>query len=283
VLARARAAAIATTPTHVYFGDEQDDALLALAKDAPTGTEPTRIARRAPRPGALVATGGSLVWIGNPGDVVLRAGVEGVDVGEPTTLRDRGTFTDVAAAGDDVFIAEQTGAGGALTRITGATAARLATLSSAPRALVVGDEHAYVVTPTRILRVPRQRGEVATLAEGTAFGAAALDRDGIYVTAKRGATRAIVRVSTTGGPTVDVVDGGVRDAPITIFGGEIHFFDEKRPAILARSLAGGSVRIVTEDPVLARPTALAVDATGTYAATDDGRGGVVVRARPAKR
>ncbi len=265
VLAHATAHAIATTKTHVYFGDAGDDVLLAVAKTGPS--EPVRIARRAPMPGALAIDADDLVWIGSPGDVVLRMRIGSASA--PTTIRDRGIFVDVAADGGDVFFIEAIGGGGALTRITGTTAARLATYDAIPRGLAVDDDDVYVVTPSKVLRAPRRRGEVETLASGAGFGALAIDRAYVYVTAKRGSTRAIIRIPKAGGPPVDVVDGGVRDAPIATRDGDVFYFDEARPALRTPS------RLVSEHPSLARPAALAADDDGVFVAAGDGEEAIV--------
>lgn len=258
VLARANARAIATTKTHVYFGDAADDALLAVPK---SGGEPVRLARRAPMPGALAIDAGVVVWIGSPGDVVLRLPLDGAST--PTTIRDRGIFTDVAAHGGDVLFVEAIDGHGALTRITGPTTARLATLDAMPRALAIDEEDAFVVTPTRVLRAPRQRGEVQTLATEPGFGTIALDRENVYVTAKRGSTRALVRIPKHGGAAVDVVASGVRDAPIAVRDGEVFFFDEARPVVRTPS------RLVSEHVSLEHPTALAADDDGLFVAAGD--------------
>ena len=56
LVARASARAIATSKTHIYFGDTDDDAVLAVPKGAREG-EPVRVARRAPMAGALAVSG----------------------------------------------------------------------------------------------------------------------------------------------------------------------------------------------------------------------------------
>lgn len=270
ILAHATARAIATTKTHVYFGDAEDDALLAVPK---TGAgEPVRIARRAPMPGALAVDADTIVWIGSPGDVVLRLPLEGAST--PVTIRDRGIFTDVAADGGDVFFVEAMGGGGALTRITGTTTARLATLDAMPRGLAVDEDDAYVVTPSSVLRAPRQRGEVRTLASGAGFGAIASDRAYVYVTAKRGSTRALVRIPKAGGPPADIVASGVRDAPIATRDGDVFFFDDARPAL--RTPSG----LVSEHPSFDRPGAITADQDGVFVAAGEGEDAVVLSISP---
>src|SRR5205085_2860779 len=54
IVARAYSAALATTKTHVYFGDADDDWLLAMPKAA-GAAEPTRVAHHVPVTSALVA------------------------------------------------------------------------------------------------------------------------------------------------------------------------------------------------------------------------------------
>src|SRR5688500_17881343 len=84
-IARAYAVALVTTKTHVYFGDADDDSLLAVPKAG--AREPTRIARRAPVAAALVADAKALTWIASPGDTVVRLPLEGAP--SPTTIRER--------------------------------------------------------------------------------------------------------------------------------------------------------------------------------------------------
>jgi hypothetical protein len=180
-IARAYAVAIATTKTHVYFGDADDDALLVVPKVG--AAEPKRVARRAPVASALVADASSLTWIASPGDTVLCMPLEGAST--PTTLREREIFTGVAAEGGDVFLVGAAPGGGALTRITGATAARLASFDVVPRAVMVDAVNVFVVTPKTVVRTPRKRGEVITLASGAGLGGSASDDACIYVTTRR--------------------------------------------------------------------------------------------------
>src|SRR5688572_14877347 len=60
VLAHASARAITTNPTHVFFGDAEDDTLYTLVKK---GGAPERLTRRAPVRGALSVDGSTLAWI----------------------------------------------------------------------------------------------------------------------------------------------------------------------------------------------------------------------------
>jgi hypothetical protein len=273
VLARASARAIATSKTHVYFGDAEDDTLYALAK---TGAgEPARFTRRTAMPGAMAIDAGALVWVASPGDVVLRLPLDGAG-GAPTTLRDRGIFTDVAADGGDVFVLEAGGAGGVLTRITGTTTARLASFEGAPRHVVVDDAHAFVVTASKVLRAPRQRGELETVATGAGFAAAAMDEKFVYVTSRHGASRGITRVPKAGGAASQLLDSGVRDAPVATHGGELLFFDDARPALRARRLSDGVTRTLSEHALFERPIAIAVDDDGVFVATGDGAAAAVV-------
>ena len=211
-LLRVTARALATDATHVYFGDSSDDTLCALEKNPPEGArlEPTRIARRAPISGALSVDSHDavLVSIASPGDVVLRVPVGG---GAPTTIRNRGIFTSVAAAGGDVFFTEARGSGGVLTRVTGTTAAQLATFEGAPRGLAVDADDVYVATSSGLEETPRARGPVSELASGAAFASPQLGGAWVYATAVNPKTRAraLVRVKKTGGPTRD---GGDRRA-----------------------------------------------------------------------
>ena len=183
-LLRVNARALTTDATHVYFGDSTDDTLCALEKNPPAGArlEPTRIARPAPIAGALSvdAHDAVLVWIASPGDLVLRVPIGG---GAPTTIRDRAIFTSVAAAGGDVFFTEARGSGGVLTRVTGTTAAQLATFEGTPRGLAVDPDDVYVATSSGLEEAPRARGAVSELASGAAFASPQVDGAWVYATA----------------------------------------------------------------------------------------------------
>lgn len=278
VIARAHSVALATTKTHVYFGDADDDWLAALPKDALTGLTPevTRFAWHAPVRGALVADATSLTWIAAPGDTVLRMPLDGSTT--PTTIREREIFTDVAAEGGDVFLVGAASGGGALTRITGPTAARLASFDAVPRSVMVDAVNVFVVTPKSVLRTPRRRGEVTTLATGTSLGASASDDSCIYVTAKHGTSRVIMRVPKYGGAmtAMSAIDG-VRDAPIAVQKGEVFFFDESRPALRAHAIDTGTTRVVSDDPVFERVNAMAVDDEAAWVATGEASSGAIVR------
>src|SRR4051812_9324959 len=178
VVAKASARALTVDQDRVYYGDSEDDGVYSIAK---AGGEPIRIARHAPVAGALALEASAITWIASPGDAVLRALVTGS--AQPTTLRDRGIFSDVTAIGDDVFITEAVGPGGVLLRITGQTTSRLAAFDGSPRAVMADKTHAYVVTPTKVLRSPRDRGELETVGTGTRFTHADIDETSIYVVA----------------------------------------------------------------------------------------------------
>lgn len=284
-IAKVNSRALVTDATHVYFGDSDDDTLCSLEKMPAEGakSEPVRLARRAPVAGglALDAHDAALAWIASPGDVVLRVPTRG---GVPTTVRDRGIFTDVAASSGDVFVTEARGAGGTLTRVTGTTAAQLASFEGTPRGIVVDGDHVYVATSTRLLSSPRTRGETAELARGTAFGSPQLDDGWLYATAASTSTRArvVVRVKKTGGP-LETVATNVRDAAIAIHRGTLYWFDADHPALLATSVVADAPgrprpppRVMSEDPTLDRVSALAVDDDGAFVAAGHGEGARIV-------
>ncbi len=285
-IVRASSRALATDPAHVYFGDDDDDTLCSLEKMPAEGAsnEPVRIARRAPIAGglALDAHDAALAWIASPGDVILRVPVRG---GAPTTIRDRGIFTDVAASNGDVFFTEARGSGGMLMRVTGTTAAQLATLEGTPRGTVVDADDAYVATSTRLVSSPRTRGEVTELARGSAFASPQLDDGWLYATtAVADASprkRVVVRVKKTGGP-LETVATNVRDSAIAVHRGTLYWFDADRPALLASSVASDAVstrpavRLVSEDSMLERVNALVVDDDGAFVACGHGEDARIV-------
>lgn len=282
-LAHANTRAIVTSRSHIYFGDAEDDALFALPKSS---TDHTRIARRAPMPGALSydEVSQTLAWIANPGDTVLRMSTTNAH-GAASTVRDRGLFTDVAVATNgDVFITEAQDGSAVVTRVTGNTAARVATLDGLPRGVVVDAAHVYVATTTRLVQTSRVRGEVIELAKGSSFSNPQLDGSDVLATTTpegQAAThrRIILRVrkktglSGTAQTVIDTIASNVRDAPMTVYKGTAYWFDADRPALLSRALnepASAASVTVSEDPIFDRPNALAVDDDGIYIATGYG-------------
>jgi len=273
VFVKAAARALATDASRLYYGDTVDDGLFAIAK---AGGEPTRLARRAPVSPTLALDGDAIVWVASPGDAVLRAPLAGGAT--PTVLRERGIFQDVAAHGSDVFITEALGAGGALLRVTGPTASRIATFDGAPRGVVADGSHAYVVTPTKLLRAPYAKGEVETLASGSGFDAPVLAGDAIYVLAEDRENHTnrprVVAVAKSGGAPRTVARD-VRDAPFAVAGGEILYFDAARPRLLAAPVTGGAPRVLAEDDAFQAPTAVVSDDTTVFVATGARESGAI--------
>lgn len=269
---RASTRALALDATSLYYGDSVDDGIYAIAK---TGGEPARLARHAPVAGAIALDGDTVTWIASPGDAVLRVSLR--NGGQPTTLRDRGIFSGVAAASSDVFITEATGGGGALLRVTGPTAVRLAAFEGSARAVMADATHAYVVTPTKIFRTPHVKGEFETIATGTSFGCPQMDATSIYIVSEVEGGRVIARIAKTGGP-LTVVAREVADAPIAIEGSDLFYFDAKRPQVRAVSVTGGGARVVFHDDALASPTAIVADAATVYVGSGARESGVILTA-----
>ncbi len=267
---RASARALAIDATSIYYGDSEDDAIYAIPKK---NGNTVRLARHAPVAGAIAVDADSIMWIASPGDAVLKLPLHGG--GQPTTLRDRGIFSDVATATGEVFITEALGAGGALLRVTGATASRLVSFEGAPRAVVADATHAYVITPTKIFRTPHVKGELETIATGQAFANPQIDDAFIYVVGEVDRVHVVLRVPKAGGP-VTTLARDVRDAPIEIEGGEILFFDAQRPQVRGVRSTGGDVRVVVEDDILSGATAIVADPTTVFVATGARESGLIV-------
>jgi hypothetical protein len=267
---RASARALAIDATTLYYGDSEDDGIYAMPKK---NGNTVRLARHAPVAGAIAVDAESIMWIASPGDAVLKLPLRGG--GQPTTLRDRGIFSDVATAGGDVFITEAIGAGGALLRVTGATASRLASFDGAPRAVVADATYAYVITPTKILRTPHVKGDLETIATGTAFANPQIDEGFIYVVGEVDRVRVVLRVPKNGGPATTIARD-VRDAPIEVEGGEVLFFDAQRAQVRGVRSSGGDVRVVVEDESLASATAIVADPTTVFVATGTRESGMIV-------
>jgi hypothetical protein len=273
LFARAAAHSLAIDARRVYYGDSENDAIYAADK---AGGEPVRLARHAPVAGAISVADDSVVWIASPGDAVLRMSLRrSAEGGQPTTLRERGIFSDVATANGDVFITEAVGPGGALLRVSGATASRLASFEGAPRALVADGKSAYVITPTRILRAPHEKGDLETLATGAGFANPQIDEGFVYVLAEVDRVPVIARVPKAGGPLTTIARD-VREAPFEVADGEVLFFDASRPQIRAVSVAGGVPRVILEDEVVAAATTLVADAATVYVATGSRESATIV-------
>lgn len=272
-LARAVSRAITTDPHHVYFGDATDDGLFAVAK---AGGEPVRLARRAPIRGALARDRDKLAWIGSPGDVVLQVSVAG---GPTTTLRDRGLFRDLAAGGGDVLFTEAEGAGGGLMRVTGPTAARVATLEAAPHGVALGAEDAFVVAGDKLLRAPRARGPVTSLLTASGVASPIVHGDRVLVVTTTADGEHVVTAVAAAGGTSSIVARHVRaGSPLAAHAGTLYLVDDERSRLRAVDLATGADRPFAEHDAFASAAALAADAEGVFAATDEA--GVVLAVGP---
>jgi len=268
VFTRATTRALALDALNVYYGDSEDDGIYTMPK---AGGTAVRIARHAPVAGAIALESDAVTWIGSPGDAVLKASLRG---GQPTTLRDKGIFSDVAAAGGDVFITEAIGAGGALLRVSNGVTSKLTSFDGAPRAVMADATHTYVVTPTKILRTLHAKGELETIATGVGFTYTEIDEGFVYVIGQSAGLTVVARVAKNGGPLTPVALN-VRSAPLRVVGGELLFFDALRPRLLSAPAAGGEPHIVYEDEALTAASALDADATTIYVATGANESGVI--------
>ena len=261
VLSRAHTEALATNDGRVYFGDEDSRGLFAVPKNGGD-----RIVIGLPAPRAIAFGAGSVVWIGEPGDLVVRAPRGG---GPGEVIRRGGAytaFTALAADDADVFVGETTADGGELMRITGPTATLLAAFESPPRAIALDATDVYVQTAQKILRVGRKNGDVSVVTNGTALSRLAIDADGVYMTDRVGPSRAVLRVAKAGGAG-SVLQHGVRDAPIAVLGSDVYYFEADQPTLRRVSARGGASTIVARARELARVTALAIDESGIFVGT----------------
>jgi hypothetical protein len=264
-IARAASRAIATDERRVYFGDDDDDAVLAVDKQ---GGAPSRIAKRAPVFGSIALDGDGLIWIATPGDVVLKVSLS--SSAPPQTLRDRGIFTDLVTSRGDVFVTEVTPGGGALTRITGPTAATIGDLEGPPRGMAVDETSAYVALTQALVRLPRARGAIATIATGARLTDPHVDERYVYVTTTSTGDDALVaRAPKTGGALAPVVRSVRPGTPTALYAGELYFIDARRPELRAVSLTGGAARIVATGDILESAVAMVVDRDGAFLATGD--------------
>ena len=149
VIARARTAALATDVDNVYFGDLATDELYAAPK---RGGDRIRMGDRAP---LEIALGERITWIGAPGNVLLAARPAG---GSSVLIQTSGLFTDVASDSRDVLITDAMEASGVLLRITGTSAARVASLDVRPLELATDSMNAYVLSDRAIHAGPRTGG-----------------------------------------------------------------------------------------------------------------------------
>jgi hypothetical protein len=268
VLVRTVVHVLASDGDRVYYGDDGENALMAVP---PEGGDPVLVAR--PAPFDLTLDGHAVVWIARPGNVVYRvarAGSAPASVGAP------GSFTAVASGGRDVFVGESVATGGAVTRMSGTSMVRLATLEGPPRGVEVDDSFVYVVTAGDVTRIPRAGGPAQRLASVRDAAEPALDGDHLYATVASGQGRALVRVPKSGGPVVELVPA-VRKGPIAVAGGQIYFLDPERPELLRIAAGGGRSTLVAREDAFAHVTALAVDDRRIYVGTE--RAGLVALAR----
>jgi len=279
VFTDASARALAIDATNVYYGDAETDGIYAKAKTG--GGEAVRLARRAPVAGAIALDSESITWIASPGDAVLKLPLKGVypagyqEARQPTTLRERGIFSDVTSVSGDIFITEVVGAGGVLLRVTGPTAARLATFDGSPRAVVADSTHAYIFTSTRVLRTPHVKGEVETLATGTGFAHPQIDAGFLYFVAEIDKVRVVARLPKSGG-AITTLARDVRDVPIEYEGGEIMFLDAARAQLRAVRTTGGPVRAIADNESFATATSIVADPTTVYIATGTQQSGSIL-------
>lgn len=282
VIATVDSRALAVDAERIYLGDGSDDALVARSRTDPKAAN-IRLSRRAPMQGALSVDRRTqtqtIAWIPNPGDAVLR-----LAAGGPTasTIRDRGIFTHVVASDGDVLVTEVQGDGGVLTRITGNTAARLATFEGTPRGLAVDEASAFIATSSRLVSAPRARGDLVEIARGIGFGSPQVDATWVYATAAAGTTRTriIVRAKKAGGGPLETIATGVRDASLVLDRGTLYWFDIARPALLAMpTTKATAARVVSEDPLFDHVQALAIEGDDAYVATGTGEAARLVRIR----
>lgn len=263
VMARATSRVLAVDDTNLYFGDQNDDGVFALSKNA--ASDPVRLARRAPVAGALAIDGEWLAWIASPGDAVLRLTLMGAGA---TTLRDHGIFSDVAAEGGEVFATEVVAGGGVLFKIAGSTSTKLATFESPPRAVVVDATHVYVQLARGLVRTSRTKGgPVETLFEGS-VESPQLDATHAYVVVRNGQSAHAVRIPKAGGSPV-LVASDVRP-PIEVASKHLLYFDGQKPQLCQVALTGGPPTVLAEDEIFARPAAVVADEAHAFVAVEDG-------------
>jgi hypothetical protein len=261
VLVRGTVHVLASDGDEIYYGDEDQNALMAV---------PARGGRArlvgSPAPLALALSERHVVWIGRPGNAIFRAarGRAGADrLGSP------GSFTTIAAAGKDVVVGEDIATGGAVTRFGGGGAVvRLATFDSRPRAVALDEEHVYVASGSELVRIARAGGARQQLASGRNFAALHVDRDYVYAAAPTPLGRAVVRVPKRGGPAVEVV-ATPSEGPLTLQSGALYFVAPQRSELLRVPAAGGAPVVVARDEAFTTVTAIAADRRAIYVGTVD--------------
>ena len=266
VIARARTAALATDVDNVYFGDLARDELYAAPK---RGGERIRIGDRAP---LEIALGERITWIGAPGNILLAARPNG---GSSVLIQTSGLFTDVASDSRDVLVTNAMEASGVILRMTGSTASSVATLDVRPLELATDSMTAYVLSDRAIHAVRRTGGAPRVVLEGVSLAGLEVAGGFIFATGMVGPSRALLRISTSGGEPV-VLERAVRRAPFSVFAEDVYFLDADQPELRRVAVLGGPSGFVARAPELARVTELVVDASGIYLATEDEIGPVVL-------
>ncbi len=264
VLARAASRAIATDGRRVYFGDDDNDAVLCVEKN---GGTPQTLARRAPVFGALARDGDAVVWIGTPGDVILKTPAEG---GATTTVRDRGIFTDLVADKGEVLVTEVLPKGGAVARIGELGAAKLGELESAPRGMAIDGSHVYVALAQSLVRVPRSRGSAETIAIGARLADPHVDDRFVYVTtSKTGRDAVVARVPKSGGQLEVIVSDVRPGTPTALYDGRLYYIGAARPELRALILGTQASQVVSIGDVFSSAVAMVADGDGLFLATGD--------------
>jgi len=267
IIARVPTAALATDVDYVYFGDLARDELHAAPK---RGGDHIRIGERAP---LAIAIGERITWIGAPGNVVLASDVGGRERGASSVLmQTKGTFTDVASDSRVVLVTDAMRSGGVLAQSSSVRTA----LDVRPLELAIDAVNAYVLSERAIHAVPRTGGAPRVVLEGDDLSGLEVAGGFIFTTRQAGRSRELIRLPTTGKGAPVVLERAVRRAPFAVFAEEVYFLNGDQPELRRVAALGGPSGMVARAAELARATALVVDGSGIYLATEDEIGPVVL-------
>jgi hypothetical protein len=265
-LARARTSTLAVDGTTVYYGTA--DELRSVPK---TGGASAVVGE--PGPADVVLTPMWIHWISLARDRVLRVSHDSASRSAPETVLEGGPFYALGADGRDVWLTSAESETGALLHLLpGAGAVRVAGFDGRADAIAVAGDDVFVQTRGGVYRVPRVGPSAGRIWSGTDVSGLAVDDAFVYTSAQIGPSRALVRMPRQGGAVVEL-ERAVRDAPVSLFGIDLFYFDAEQPVLRRVGKRGGASTTVARSLALGEPTALVVDFTGIFvgSAYDGGR------------
>ena len=282
-----RPTALVGTPAFLLVADAGNG---TIAKIDWSGDHHAVLARgQSPTSLGLLSRPSEAVWSndarGGSGSV-MRVLLPGIDVRDfpVRSVRTGATFTGVAVVGEDIFFAEEVdGKHGAVTRVTGTVASRLAEFAGVPRAVAADAAHVYVATsaPPKIVRSSRLRGELTEYTFGAGAGFSRIDVHGetFVLGGEIEGKSGIFTISKLGTAPVLLAARPAGETDFARRGEAVYFLDRAANAVVCVNLGDrvvgdhvlhmGEARTVATSPALSAGRALVLhDDDWIYVATD---------------